>query len=154
VCLISASAMHWVLESSSALLHAHDMAVIPILSHPRNQSEVSYSAQIGTQLHMDAINMPTYPSYRLSFYRNHICFPIRSQNPHFFTLPFVPIVAVFFPFSLLAFSLSIKSFMIPCKASFRLVISSTSSVVTVVLPACLEKVSRSVATFSASPCQH
>jgi hypothetical protein len=44
--------------------------------------------------------------------------------------------------------------MIPCNASFLRVTSSTSSVVTVVLPACREKDSRSWATFSVlSLCQ-
>ena len=57
------------------------------------------------------------------------------------------------PFPFFALSLSTKSLIIPCSASFRLVTRSTSSVVTVVLPAWREKDSRSVATF-ASIYQH
>jgi len=53
------------------------------------------------------------------------------------------------PLAVAAFSLSINSFIISCNASFRLVSSNTSSVVTVERPACFAKFSRSWATVSA-----
>lgn len=55
-----------------------------------------------------------------------------------------------FPFSFVdfAFSWSMKSLIMSCKASFLLVTSNTSSVVMVERPACREKLSRSIVTFS------
>lgn len=46
-----------------------------------------------------------------------------------------------------------KSFIISCNASFLLVTSRTSSVVMVDRPACREKLSRSIVTFSEKLCQ-
>lgn len=73
---------------------------------------------------------------------NIICF-----INHFFAFAF-PFAPPFFGLSFSASSISIKSFIMPCKASFRRHINRTSSVVMVDLPACREKVSRSTATFS------
>ena len=82
-----------------------------------------------------------------SSYKYLTLHPQRKTSPHFF--------AFAFPFPLLlpaaaerAFLSSTYSFIMSCKSGFFLASSSTSSVVTVVRPAWLENVSRSMATFS------
>jgi hypothetical protein len=69
--------------------------------------------------------------------------PMVPTHGHFLPALPLPFSAVFFPLLFSAFSLSTKSVMIVCNASFLLEISNTSSVVTVVRPACREKDSRS-----------